>query len=541
MTNYRLIMTLLIKQVPYREIQSRLRTSPSTIAKARAMLDTHDITSLADLNSWSDEDLAGLTQDGRLLVPDQFLPLDLDQVINARIGRYKTPLRVLWAAYMQIPNPEGLRRYSYERFRQLVAAETASRGLTTRIIHRPGHTMQVDWAGKPLYVANPVTGQKKKVSVFVASLPYSGMVFAHAFPDQRQSSWLTGHRLAFEYFGGVVDVIVPDNASTASNKLSRTERARQVNTRYEEFLEYYNAAALPTNPAKPKEKGNVESAVKVITNWVILKNQQRVFPDIEDVNTMIAEVIDEINDRCPFRNRNTSRREIFDTAEASELGTLPTVAWEEVEWTKVKVAPDWHITISTVKYSVPYQLAGQVVNVRIRGQMLDVFSDGQKVATHQVRAQRGAYSTDMAHCPPEMEHPNALWTPGYFQAQARKIGPYTQELITTLIAAKKIPAQGFQPARNIVKLGSTTENKLVLEEACRRVLDQHQQHGSTVSFTAVKNMMVVVRQDQRTRPGARPVPNPSDGASSPVMAPGPRSGMLGGVEQFRLDALGKEV
>ena len=193
MTNYRLIMTLLIKQVPYREIQTRLRTSPSTIAKARALLDTHGITTLADLNSWSDEDLTGLTQDGRLLVPDQFLPLDLDGVINARIGRYKTPLRVLWATYMQTPNPEGLRRYSYERFRQLVATETASRGLTTRIIHRPAHTMQVDWAGKPLYVTNPITGRKQKVSIFVASLPYSGMVFAYGFPDQRQSSWLTGH------------------------------------------------------------------------------------------------------------------------------------------------------------------------------------------------------------------------------------------------------------------------------------------------------------------------------------------------------------
>lgn len=47
-----------------------------------------------------------------------------------------------------------------------------------RISHVPAHTMQVDWAGTKMEIFDPVTGTKTPESVFVASLPYSGMVFA---------------------------------------------------------------------------------------------------------------------------------------------------------------------------------------------------------------------------------------------------------------------------------------------------------------------------------------------------------------------------
>lgn len=59
---------------------------------------------------------------------------------------------------------------------------------------------------------------------------------------------------------------MPDNASTASHAIRPGDRARRVNATYEEFLAHYNTAALPTRPVRPKDKGNVESGVKVVTN-----------------------------------------------------------------------------------------------------------------------------------------------------------------------------------------------------------------------------------------------------------------------------------
>ena len=39
-------------------------------------------------------------------------------------------------------------------------------------------------------LCDPTGGQGSKVSIFVASLPYSGMVFACACADERQDAWL---------------------------------------------------------------------------------------------------------------------------------------------------------------------------------------------------------------------------------------------------------------------------------------------------------------------------------------------------------------
>ena len=229
MTNYRLIMRLLLAGSSYREIQARCGVAHATIAKARKTLDHHQLTTPAQLDGLHDDDLHCLVGDGRMTVAGEFVPIDLDTVIAARTGRKKTPLNVLWADYLTLPST-GLRHYSYERFRQLVAEHVDATGLTARITHIPAHTMQVDWAGTAMRLFDPTHARGAKVSIFVASLPYSGLLFACACPNQRQAAWLWAHIQAFEYFGGVAEVIVPDNASTASHAIGAADRNRQVNS-----------------------------------------------------------------------------------------------------------------------------------------------------------------------------------------------------------------------------------------------------------------------------------------------------------------------
>lgn len=543
MTNYRLIMKLLLQGRSYRQIQNLSGAASATISKARKALDSHGITSAEDLAKVSDATISELIGDGRLVVSEDFADIDFEAVIEARRGRDKTPLRVLWSNYLGQPTAADVKFYSYERFRQLVSAHVATAGLTALISHRPGHTMQVDWAGSTMAIVDPITKKTSKIHIFVASLPYSGMVFAHGFFDEKQPSWLEGHRLAFEYFGGVCDVIVPDNASTASNQITKGDRARRVNPKYEEFLEHYNTAALPTNPVSPREKGNVESGVKVVTNWVVKKLAGHGFASLDDLNQAIGVEVDAINDRTPFRNQQRCRRDVFVEFEADELGELPATEWVDTVWKKSKVTPDWHITISTVKYSVPYQLVGRTVDVRIRGQVLDVFADGRTQATHHVSVQRGAYVTNADHCPPGMANATNLWSPQYFITQASRIGPKTKQPIESLLDSKEITAQAFQPARNIIKMGKTPDNKPILEEACERLLGKDDAPPRTISYTAVKNMMAVVRHEHSTRP-TQP-PKRSDNAKKKAFQPAPSTrakarGMLGGRDQFSLKALMNE-
>lgn len=502
MANYRLIMHLLLAGSSYRTIQARCGAAHATIAKATKPLDEYRITTPAQLDGYHDDDLAALVGDGRMTVTGEFVIIDMDTVIAARTGRKKTPLNVLWADYLTLPAPEGLRHYSYERFRQLVGQEVFVRGLTARIQHVPGHTMQVDWAGTKMRITDSVTRRTTSISVFVATMPYSGMVFACGCVDERQPNWLAAHRHAFEYFRGVAEVIVPDNASTASNAIRAGDRARRVNATYEEFLAHYNTAALPTRPVRPKDKGNVESGVKVVTNWAIRRLADREFTNLDDLNTALRAAVEEINDRTPFRDQQISRRHIFQEAEAELLAQLPQEPFLPTVWKKSKVAPDWHITIATVHYSVPYQHVGDTVDVRIHGDQLEVFAGDATVATHTVSTQRGAYVTDVAHCPPGMEDPNNLWSSQYFLSQASRVGPHTRKAIDDLLASRPIVAQAYLPARNILAMGKG-ENKPILEEACRRLVDDSTRRRA-ISYTAVKNMMAAVRSDQTTRPTTTP-------------------------------------
>lgn len=199
--------------------------------------------------------------------------------------------------------------------------------------------MQVDWAGTTMAVIDSVTGLATRISVFVATLPYSGMVFATGCVDERQPNWLAAHRQAFEYFHGVAEVIVPDNAATASNVIRPGDKARKVNAAYEEFLAHYNTAALPTRPITPQDKGNVEAGVKVITNWAIKRLAGREFTNLDDLNTALRAAVEDINDRTPFRDHQVSRRRIFDEAEADLLAELPTEPYLPTVWKKIQGHP----------------------------------------------------------------------------------------------------------------------------------------------------------------------------------------------------------
>lgn len=339
MTDYRAVMDLVLQGWSVRQICSTVRCSHTTVQKARQAMAAHQIATDEQLAGITDEEMATWFVDGRSLAQGDFVPIDFDAVAKARTGRNKVTLQVLWGRYTTQPARPSQRYYSYERFRQLVAEHVDATGLTARITHIPAHTMQVDWAGTTMRLFDPIDARGAKVSIFMASLPYSGMLFACACPNQRQAAWLWAHIQAFEYFGGVAEVIVPDNASTASHAIGVADRNRQVNSTYEEFLEHYNTAALPARARRPKDKANVEAAVKIITQKVIHTLHGHQCVGLDELNARIRSLVDDINDAVPFRGTYTSRRMLFNEFERDVLGQLPASPWQHTEWKRAKVAP----------------------------------------------------------------------------------------------------------------------------------------------------------------------------------------------------------
>ena len=536
MADYRHIMSLLMRGYSYRDIEALTFCSHRTIAKARHVLDAEGYTSDAQVKALTAEDLDRLFTDGRKPVPGVFVPIDIEAVVAARIGRKKPPLKVLWARYLETAAGGTQRFYGYERFCEIIAEHVRVHDLTGPITHTPGRTMQVDWAGTRMMLTDPISQESRKVSVFVATLPFSGMVFAHGFLDEKMAAWCDAHRRAFEYFNGVCQVIVPDNASTASNQISRYEKVRDVNQSYAAFLEHYQCAAAPTRAAAPQEKANVEAGVKVVTNWVIHYLADRRFTDLDELNEAVADQVEMINDRTPFRGENRSRRAWFQEMERDELIELPAQRWQQVQWRKTKVSRDWHVQVDTVKYSVPHQHAGQDLDVRIVGEQVDILAGGDIVATHPRGTRRNTFVTDPTHAPAGYEDTALLWTRAYFLRQAEKVGPYTVQALTRLLDRLKIEAQGYRSCMNILGLGKGT-NRSLLEQACRTLCTQEAQRP--ISYTAVKHHITIARAAHAGRPAVQDAywAGPDTQAAP---APGNRdtsSAHLGGISQFSLEAL----
>ena len=537
MTDYRQLMRLLLAQRPYREIAARLSCSQRTIAKVKHVLESERLEHMSQVDALTAEDIDRLFSDGRKSVTGEFVPINIDQIITARLSRKKPPLKVLWARYLQADAPAGVRHYGYERFCQLVAEHVRVNDLTAPIQHVPGHTMQVDWAGTRMQLADPITKAVTKVSVFVATLPYSGLVYAHGYLDEKLPAWLDAHRLAFEFFGGVPLIVVPDNASTASNQISRTERVRDVNAAYAEFLEHYQTAAVPTRSAAPRDKGGVEAGVKVVTNWVIHFLADRQFASLDDLNDVIAERVEWVNGRTPFRGEQRSRRDWFTDYEQAELAPLPTQRWAPVVWRKAKVHRDWHIQIDTVKYSVPYEFAGLNVDARITGERVDVLAQGEIIATHHLGQKRGEYVTNPEHAPAYLAETTGLWTRAYFLRQVAKVGPGCVAVLERVLNQKTIEAQGFRSCMNILDLGKRSGRQL-LEQACRQLTEQDQHRQ--VSYTSVKHTIAAIKAEENGRPGTLSSPpqrRPVSMTAGPVVHRDTSRAHLSGPEAFSLQAL----
>ena len=126
--------------------------------------------------------------------------LDQDRRLTAkRIRRLLLPLAGPVAA-------RTVRRY----VAALKVATAPKEGYVHRSV-RPGTTMEVDFGESWAEVA----GVPRKVKYLVATLPYSNVYFAKAYPLERLESLLDGIESAFTYFGGVVDRVVLDNTSLA--------------------------------------------------------------------------------------------------------------------------------------------------------------------------------------------------------------------------------------------------------------------------------------------------------------------------------------
>ena len=298
-------------------------------------------------------------------------------------------------------------------------------------------------------------------------------MYVTAAANEKMPAWIACHVKALNYLGKLPAVIVPDNASTATYRPRKHSGYRMVTDRYAAFADYYGVTIVPTRPGRPRDKAAVERAVKIAYTKILGYFSDEVFYNLDELNEAIADRLADINSAMT-RADGTTRRMRFEQEEAPVMRDLPPTPFTEVSYKRCKVDRNWHITCDYQYYSVPFQLVGEAVTVRLTPQLVSIFNGDQLVAEHtRLHGFKYRYSTDPNHGPSSDDEGHKALTRDELLAWASSFGSATHTVIAMILDRNSAAVpRGLLQARNVLANLGKKHSKATLEPACQQVLEK---------------------------------------------------------------------
>lgn len=291
----------------------------------------------------------------------------------------------------------------------------------------PGEFAQVDFGYAGLRY-DPERGLLRKSWLFVMTLSCSRHMYCQLVFDQKIQTWVRLHVEAFEDFGGVPKVTVPDNLKSAVVRAAfGIDGDPVLNQTYRELARHYGFQVDPTPPADPRKKGKVERGVRYVKrNFCASHESVDIHEDRRELKRWVREI-------AGGRGHGTTGRkplEHFEEEEREALLLLPSARWELVLWKKARLHRDSHVQIDGSFYSAPWTLLGQELWVRCTEHSIAIHHEDRHLCTHS-RVPRGKRSTVETHLP---EHRRDLRhrSREYWIAKARVIGEDVERLATAI-------------------------------------------------------------------------------------------------------------
>lgn len=420
-------------------------------------------------------------------------PLPEWEQIHRQLRCKNVTLKLLWKEYrLDYPDGYGLSQF-YAHYNQWASKIEPS----LRQVHAPGEKMFVDWAGATVPVRDAKTGEVSQAAIFVAVLGFSQKVFVRAYENQQIQCWTDAHVKSFEFYGGVPELVIPDNTKTAVVRPCRYEPG--LNDSYAEMAGHYGCAILPTRPYKPRDKAKAETAVQIVQREILAALRHRTFFDLGELNQAIGQKLDELNKR-PFAKLSGSRQELFTQQEQGLLKPLPVRPYEFAQWKRAKVNIDYHAVVDKHLYSVPYKLIHQEVRARLSRSMVELYHNGIRVAVHRRSFNPGKFTTVNEHLP-KSHQKHLEWNPGRLINWARRTGPLLARVVQTILNNRPHPEQGYRACLGLMRLSRSVGSER-MEGACKRALSY-----GTCTYKSIASILEN-KLDQSTQQKERPLKAP---------------------------------
>ncbi|UYM18909.1 IS21 family transposase [Endozoicomonas euniceicola] len=432
-------------QLTIRQISASIRVSTGAVTKYLSLFERSglkwplpaDMDDTALINQLS-PDTASRSQLG-LVSPDWI-------EIHNELKRKGMTKQLTWEEYCEA-YPHN--HYSYPQFCHLYCEWCKKQKRSMRQLHRGGEKMFVDYAGLTVTIVDRNTGDTAPAQIFVAVLGASSYTYAEASWTQSIVNFLGSQIRAFNYFGGVPQMLVPDNLRSAVTKACRYDP--DINRSYLHMAEHFGCSVMPARPYKPKDKAKAEVGVQLVERWILMRLRHTTFFSLSELNQAIKQLLEDLNNR-PFKQQPGCRRSLFEQLDKPALMPLPVQPFEHIEFKIARVNIDYHVQYASHYYSVPHQLVREQVELRVTQQTVQVFYKGKPVTSHPRKWQEvGGFTTKPEHMP-ERHRKQQQWTPGRLLSWAKDLGPEVQRFTQKLLDSKQHPEQAYRACLGLLNL-----------------------------------------------------------------------------------------
>jgi transposase len=279
----------------------------------------------------------------------------------------------------------------YVRTWRLEQGATVVAGAFVPLSFELGEAFQFDWSEEGLVIG----GIYRRLQVAHMKLCASRAFWLVAYPTQGHEMLFDAHARGFAALGGVARRGIYDNMKTAVDKVHKG-KGRIVNARFATLCAHYLFDADFCNVASGWEKGRVEKNVQDSRRRIWIDAARQRFTNLEALNAWLAErcraLWGEVRhpEHGPF-----SVAEILEH-ERSHLMPMPEPFDGYVEQ-PARVSSTCLVSVQRNRYSVPCELAGRMVSVRLYPTRVVVVADDAVVAAHERLGERGQTRYDWQH------------------------------------------------------------------------------------------------------------------------------------------------
>ena len=354
-----------------------------------------------------------------------------------------------------------------------------------------GEQAQVDWGHFGRISCGRI---ERPLMAFVMILSYSRAIYLRFYLSQNIANWMSGHDLAFRWFGGIPRCCLYDNLKSVV--VERSGQAIRFNTGFLDLANHYHFEPRPVAVARGNEKGRVERSIRYIRDSFFAARQ---FRDLAHLNQQAEEWCNTIALDRPWPEDKTRRIRQVLSDERSALLPIPVNPYPCEERAEVSVGKSPWVRFDLNDYSVPHTSTRKTLVVMAAVDTIRILDGHTVVARHARSYDRGQQIEDSSHT-------EQLLAAKSQATQHRNVNYLTSSAPATIPLLEAMAKRGLPLLSASKQLLSMLQiyGAPALDNACNEALLRNSPHPQSV-----RHILECLRQEEG-KPPALSIPLPDD-------------------------------